>query len=120
MLVLASCNRQEWEGRRIQRTLHKQQQQAERLTERLRYAIQANSFDSIWSYSQQNDNIVFYLYRGDKMVYWSNAWLNSSKRLINPVYDQWYFTRWDNAEGVCYRTQVNDFVLVVAIPIKYH
>lgn len=120
VLVLASCNRQEWEGRRIQRTLHKQQQQAERLTERLRYAIQANSFDSIWSYSQQNDNIVFYLYRGNKMVYWSNAWLNSSKRIINPVYDQWYFTRWDNAEGVCYRTQVNDFVLVVAIPIKYH
>lgn len=120
VLVLASCNQQEWEGRRIQRTLHKQQQQAERLTERLRYAIQANSFDSIWSYSQQNDNIVFYLYRGNKMVYWSNAWLNSSKRIINPVYDQWYFTRWDNAEGVCYRTQVNDFVLVVAIPIKYH
>ena len=120
VLALASCNQQEWEGRRIQRTLHKQQQQAERLTERLRYAIQANSFDSIWSYSQQNDNIVFYLYRGNKMVYWSNAWLNSSKRIINPVYDQWYFTRWDNAEGVCYRTQVNDFVLVVAIPIKYH
>ena len=119
VLALASCNPQKWDGRRIQRTLHKQQQQAERLTERLRYAIQANNFDSIWSYSQENENIVFYLYRGNKMVYWSNAWLNSSKRILNPVYDQWYFTRWDNAEGVCYRTQVDDFVLVVAIPIKY-
>lgn len=120
LLLLCSCNRMEWDSRRLERTLHEQQARAEELTSRLCYAIEANSFDSLWLYSQQDENIVFYIYYGNKMVYWSNAWLTSSKRTNNPVLNAWQYMQWDNAQGVCYRTKVKDFQVVVAIPLKYH
>ena len=120
LLLLCSCNKVNWESRRLERTLHEQQQRAEELTNRLCYAIEANSFDSLWLYSQLDENIVFYIYHGNQMVYWSNAWLTSSKRMKNPVLDAWQFMQWDNAQGVCYRRRVNDFLVVVAIPVKYH
>ena len=109
-----------WEKKRLQDTLHDQQYRAEQLTRRLCYAIEANNFDSIWSYSQEEENIVFYIYNGNRMVYWSNAWLTASKRNVQPVFDQWRFTQWDNAQGICYRTKVGEFQIVVAIPIRYH
>ena len=120
LLLLCSCNKVNWESRRLERTLHEQQHRAEELTNRLCYAIEANSFDSLWLYSQLDENIVFYIYHGNQMVYWSNAWLTSSKRMKNPVLDAWQFMQWDNAQGVCYRRRVNDFLVVVAIPVKYH
>lgn len=107
------------DSRHVQHTLHQQQRKAEKLTQRLSYAIETNNFDSIWTYSHVEENIVFYIYRNDKMVYWSNAWLASSARIVRPIYDQWYFMQWDNAQGVCYKTKINEFQIVVAIPIKY-
>jgi signal transduction histidine kinase len=109
-----------WSSKRIQHTLHEQQYHAEELTKHLCNAINTNNFDSLWSYSHVDENIVFYIYYGDKLVFWSNSWLTSSTRINRPIFDQWYFTQWDNAQGVCYRTQVGDFQVVVAIPIKYN
>lgn len=120
VLAFSSCNGLSRETRLLQATLHEQQYRAEQLTRRLCYAIEANNFDSIWSYSQEDENIVFYIYNGNKMVYWSNAWLTASKRIVRPLFDQWYFVQWDNAQGVCYRTKVGDFQVVVAIPMRYH
>lgn len=120
LLSLCACDKVAWDSKRLQRTLHKQQVKAEELTKRLSYAIENNNFDSLWLYSQTDENIVFYIYHGSKMVYWSNAWLTSTKRISNPIYNQWYFVQWDNAQGVCYRTKLNDFIIVVAIPMKYH
>ena len=119
-LLLTACDKVAWDNKRIQSTLHEQQRKAERLTQRLGYAIEANNFDSIWSYSQEDENIVFYIYKGNRMVYWSNSWLTSAKPMVKPVFDQWYFVQWDNAEGVCYRTRLGEFQIVVAIPMKYH
>ena len=120
LFLLCSCNRLTRESRRLEHTLHEQQQRAEELTQRLCHAIETNNFDSLWLYSQTDENIVFYIYHGNQMVYWSNAWLTSSKRIQNPVMDTWQFMQWDNAQGVCYRTKVSDFLVVVAIPMKYH
>ena len=120
LLLFASCDQMARDGRQLQRTLHEQQRQAEILTLQLANAIKTNNFDSLWLYSHVDENIVFYIYRYDKMVYWSNAWLTSTARVVRPLYDQWYFTQWDNAQGVCYQTKINEFQLVVAIPIKYN
>ena len=67
-----------------------------------------------------DENIVFYIYYGNQMVYWSNAWLASSRQGIPTIYDQWHFMQWDNAQGVCYKTKVGDFQIIVAIPVKYN
>lgn len=119
-MVLSSCNQVARTTRRIQHTLHEQQYHAEELTKHLCHAIETNNFDSLWSYSHVDENIVFYIYHGNQMVYWSNAWLASSKRGIPPIYDQWHFMQWDNAQGVCYKTKVDDFQVIVAIPVKYN
>ena len=55
-----------------------------------------------------------------KLVYWSNAWLSSSDRIMRLVLDEWHFVQWDNAQGICHRTRVGDYMVVVAIPIKYN
>lgn len=120
LFVFSSCDKPSWSCKRIQRTLHEQQHQAEELTQHLCHAIKTNNFDSLWSYAHEDENIVFYIYHGDKMVFWSNSWLTHSSRIKRLTYDQWYFTQWDNAQGISYRTQVGDFQLVVAIPLKYN
>lgn len=120
LFVLSSCNQVTRTSRRIQRTLYEQQQHAEKLTKHLCHAIETNNFDSLWSYSHVDENIVFYIYHGNQMVYWSNAWLASSRRGIPSIYDQWHFMQWDNAQGICYKTKVGDFQVVVAIPVKYN
>lgn len=120
LFLFASCNKVSWSSKRIQRTLHEQQRHAEELTQHLCNAIKTNNFDSLWSYSHVDENIVFYIYYGDKMVFWSNSWLTSSSRIKRSIYDQWYFTQWDNAQGICYKTKVGEFHILVAIPIKYN
>ena len=119
LFVFSSCDPVARTSRRIQRTLYKQQHYAEELTKHLCHAIEMNNFDSLWSYSHVDENIVFYIYHGNQMVYWSNAWLASFKRGIPPIYDQWHFMQWDNAQGICYKTKVGDFQVVVAVPVKY-
>ena len=119
LFVFSSCDPVSRTSRRIQRTLYKQQHYAEELTKHLCHAIETNNFDSLWSYSHVDENIVFYIYHGNQMVYWSNAWLASFKRGIPPIYDQWHFMQWDNAQGICYKTKVGDFQVVVAVPVKY-
>ena len=63
---------------------------------------------------------MFYIYKGRKLVYWSNSWLSSSDRTMNYVYDQWHFAQWDNAQGIYFRKRIGDYEILVAVPIKYN
>lgn len=105
---------------RLQRTLHHQQQKADELTERLKTSILNNNFDSIWHYTQADKSIIFYVYKNRRLVYWSDSWLSSSDRSMQHTYDQWQYVQWDNALGICHRTKLDDYQIVVAIPIKYN
>lgn len=120
LLGVCSCQSVTWKSKCVQRTLHKQQHRANELLAHLTEAIEKNDFDSIWYYTQMDKSILFYIYKGNQLVYWSNAWLSSSERIKWDVYDQWYFTQWDNAQGICCRKRVRDYKVVVAIPIKYN
>lgn len=119
VLALTGCHNLSFESKALQRTLHRQQHAATELTEHLAHALQMNDFDSIQSYAQSDKSILFYIYKGRQLVYWSNSWLSASDRTVRSVFDQWHYVQWDNAQGICYRTQVGDFQIVVAIPIKY-
>ena len=119
LLGLFSCQSATWNGKRMQRTLHQQQRRANELLAYVSAAIETNNFDSIWHYTQADKSILFYIYKGNQLVYWSNAWLSASERAKWELHDQWHFVRWDNAQGVCCRKQVGDYKVLVAIPIKY-
>lgn len=118
--VLSGCHNLSLGSKSLQRTLRHQQRRATELTENLCRAIEINNFDSLWEYTQLNKDILFYIYKGRKLVYWSNSWLSSSDRTMNYVYDQWHFAQWDNAQGIYFRKRVGDYEILVAVPIKYN
>lgn len=120
LLLLPSCNHFERGTERIRRVLHVQQRQADELTQHLKMAIERNDFDSIWHFAQFDKSIAVYIYKGRKLVYWSNAWLSLPDRQLQHVYDQWHYMQWNNAQGVCRHVKVGEYRLVVAIPIKYN
>ena len=120
MMAFSSCNSFDANARRLQRTLNEQQKKAEVITEHLKTAIQNNDFDSIWHHTHADNSIIFYVYKGRQLVYWSNSWLSASNRSIQYIYDKWQYMQWDNAVGICHRVKVGDYQIVVAIPIKYN
>lgn len=120
LMFLGGCHHFGLGSKSLQRTLHAQQHRAEEITEHLCRAIEANNFDSIWHYTQTDKSILFYIYSGRQLVYWSNAWLSPSERMRKQIYNQWHYVQWDNAQGVCYRKQLGNFQVVVVVPIKYN
>lgn len=119
LVLLSACNRFSLQSKALQRTLHEQQYQADMLSEHLCRAVEMNNFDSIWHYSQADNSILCYIYKGRQLVYWSNAWLSASERTMRQVHDQWHFAQWDNAQGICKRVSIGDYSILMAIPIKY-
>jgi len=117
---MTACHNLSFEKRVVQRVLSQQQERADELTEGLCRAIEMNNFDSIWHYTQTDKSILFYIYRGDQLVYWSNAWLSFSERSVQNVSEQWHFRQWDNAQGVCHQVNKNGFRIIVAIPVKFN
>lgn len=120
LLGVCSCQSMAWKGKHLQRTLHQQQHRANQLLAHVAEAIETNKFDSIWHYTQADKTILLYIYKGNQLVYWSNAWLSASERTRWELHDQWYFSQWNNAQGICCRKQINDYKVLVAIPIKYN
>ncbi len=120
MLVsLCSCSRLEMDGKHNQRALIKQQQRAMEKTQEVIAAIRNNNINAMHSLSERDDNIMFFVYRGNDVIYWSDAWLNSSGLPFRRVYDQWVFKQWNNAYGICRRTKYDDYFVLVLIPVKY-
>ena len=119
MCSLVSCDSFERGARRIERQLHLQQQRAEILTQRICDALAVNDFDTLTSSLQSVDDILLYIYHGQRLVYWTDSWLSSSYLPMQDVYDQWQYAQWNNAQGVCKRTRVGDMHVLTVIPIKY-
>ena len=119
LAALSGCQNLSSEAKSLQRTLHQQQRYADELVLHLSQAIETNNFESIQLYANNDENVLCYIYKGRQLVFWSNSWLSASDRSIRQIYNQWHFVQWDNAQGVCYRTQVGEFQIVVAIPVKY-
>ena len=119
MCSLVSCDSFERGARRIERQLHIQQQRAEILTQRICDALAVNNFDTLHYSLQPVDDILLYIYHGQRLVYWTDSWLSSSYLPMQDVYDQWQYAQWNNAQGVCKRTRVGDMHVLTVIPIKY-
>ena len=116
---LASCDNFERSARRLERQLHIQQQRANLLTQQVCEALADNNFDTLHHSLQAVDDVLLYIYHGQRLVYWSDSWLSSSYLPMRDVYDQWQYAQWNNAQGICKRTQVGDMHVLTVIPIKY-
>ena len=119
MCSLVSCGSFERGARRMEHQLHIQQQRAELLTQRICDALAVNNFDTLHYSLQPVDDILLYIYHGQRLVYWTDSWLSSSYLPMQDVYDQWQYAQWNNAQGVCKRTRVGDMHVLTVVPIKY-
>ena len=120
LLCATSGNSVKRGARDIQRQLHVQQQKADQLTLQLADALRTSTFDSLHRHMQSVDDVLLYVYHDQQLVYWTGAWLSSSYLPMRDVYDTWLYSQWNNAQGICKRTQVGDFHVLTVIPIKYN
>ena len=118
--VMSSCNRLAWQGRRLQRDMVKEERFAMEKTHAVMRALENNNIDSLHLLAHQDDNVMFFIYKGDEVFYWSHAWINSSGVPYKRVFDRWIFREWNNAYGLCRRTQMGEYRVLTIIPIKYN
>ena len=119
MCSLVSCDNFERSARRLEHQLHIQQQRADLITQQVCDALAANNFDTLHHSLQSVDDVLLYIYHGQRLVYWSDSWLSSSYLPMQDVYDQWLYAQWNNAQGICKRTRVGDMHVLTVIPVKY-
>ena len=118
-LLSASCSSPQFDAKRINRTLHKQEVKAMELTMQLSEKLQGESFDSIWNLTQNSsDNCLFYIFNRRTMVYWSDNWLAGDEVVLRN-YDKWFYQRFTNAHCVCRWTRAGEYNILTIIPIRY-
>lgn len=118
--MLTACHKQlPAAGKQIENTLYKQESRAENLIESIQSHINNNSFDSIWDITQQEDNILFYIYDSNGLVYWSQNWLAGEDKQLSG-FNRWYYVAFDNAHTVCRWTSLGRYNMLTVIPIKYN
>lgn len=120
LLHLVACDNVKYQGHRLEKTLHEQQVRAELLTDGLSQALQYNNFDSLLYYTQDEKQILFYIYDGNRLVYWSDIWLSAPVLPMENTYDDWSYTLWSNAQGIYKRTKAGKYDILTVIPIKYN
>lgn len=115
----AACNDLEHSAARLQKQLDVQEDRALVLADQLATALDGESFDSIWQITHAEQDILFYIFNSQGMVYWSHNWLSGSHVYFNR-YDTWEYTEFDNAHGVCCWKAAGLYKILMVVPIKYN
>ena len=105
-------------GKKFEKALYLQEQKAEQLTESLATQLEADNFDSIWNITQTEEQILFYVYSANDLVYWSQNWLAGEDVQLSG-YGLWYYVKFQNAHTLCRWTRFAQYDILTVIPIKY-
>lgn len=116
---ISSCDRFERDCEQFENELHNQLRIADAIVENVCRVLNTNAFDSLWHYTHLDDKVVWYVYSGDHLVYWSSSWLS------DPVYPlrkttEWHYGLWGNAHGIYKNVVYGDYTIMVVIPLKYN
>ena len=117
-VLFGACNGLSHDGRAVQRTLVQQQSEVVSLLGELEPLLAAHHLDSLLPLSRAHENIVFYVYNNQELVFWSQNWLVANG-LYRVRYDEWWLGRFDNAVGVGRWTQCGDYSVCTIIPVKF-
>ena len=118
-LFLVACNDLEHSAKRLQCDLDRQEDRALVLADQLAQALDGNSFDSIWSITANEQDVLFYIYNHQDMVYWSQNWL-AATHIYFSRYDTWEYCEFQNAHAVCRWTAAGLYKILMVIPVKYN
>ena len=116
---LSSCGGFDRDGKRLQKTLARQEAFAESRTATLAQCLQHNSsFDSVRVLTQDSKHVLFYIFDKRNLVYWSDNRL-ATDEVVLVGYDRWWYSRFRNAHAVARWTKAGEYNILTVIPIKY-
>ena len=111
-LVLQSCS---WSEHRLQ----KRQQYAEKRTEALCEALEDHApLDTIRAIAEKDEDVFFYIFDKQGMVYWSSNRLAADEVMLNR-YDKWEDMSFSNAEASARWTKAGMYNVLTVLPTHY-
>lgn len=118
-LFLVACNDLEHSAARLQCDLARQEDRALIMADQLAQALDSSNIDSIWKITEQEKDVLFYIYNRQGMVYWSQNWLAAS-HIYFSRYDTWEYNEFENAHAICRWSAAGLYKILMVIPIKYN
>ena len=114
-LCLTACHSDASEAKR----LAKSQAYAEHQTAVLCEALQHNvSLDSIRAVAEQSEEVFFYIFNAQQMVYWSSNRL-AGDAVYLAAYDVWRDVTFSNAQAKARWTKAGIYNVLTVVPISY-
>lgn len=117
-MLFTACHSLSSDGRRIQRTLHRQQAEVMTLLGELQPMLEHDRLDSLLAVSHGHPDIIFYVYDSRNLLFWSHNWLVAND-LTLVRYNDWWLGRFDNAVGVARWTRCGNYSVCTIIPLKF-
>ena len=115
IVLLSSCKSEQAE---VKRTA-KLQAQAEAKTTALCEALSRNApLDTIRSIAEEKDDVLFYVFDAQQMVYWSSNRLASDAVYLT-VYDVWREKTFSNAKALTRWTRAGTYNVLTVLPLSY-
>lgn len=115
IVLLSSCKSEQAE---VKRTA-KLQAQAEAQTTALCEALNRNApLDTIRSIAEEKDDVLFYVFDAQQMVYWSSNRLASDAVYLT-VYDVWREKTFSNAKALTRWTRAGTYNVLTVLPLSY-
>ena len=115
IVLLSSCKSEQAE---VKRTA-KLQAQAEAKTTALCEALNRNApLDTIRSIAEEKDDVLFYVFDAQQMVYWSSNRLASDAVYLT-VYDVWREKTFSNAKALTRWTRAGTYNVLTVLPLSY-
>lgn len=119
-VVMTACHTPKRDAQRVQRTLLSQQEQAERNVDSLLCLLRRGAPLTDWcTRADLGENILYYVYQGDRLIYWSDNWLSADDIRSTDTIAGWWYQRFNNAHVVARWTHSKEYDVLCVIPIKY-
>ena len=114
LLAMVSCS-----GKSAEKALETKQHVAEQRTEQLCEALLRNSsLDTVRAIAEKDDEVLFYVFDAQQMVYWSSNRLASDAVYLT-AYDTWRDQSFANAQTKARWTRAGTYNVLTVIPLSY-
>ena len=119
LATFVGCHSFDFDCAHMQRQLNERIEYAEGQTEKLGELLVGHvSMDSIRIVAEEDEHLLFYVFNGYQMVYWSNNWLSAEEVQLQE-YNEWRYMRFNNAHAVLCWTKAGMYNVLTVIPICY-
>lgn len=117
---LSACHTPKHDAHQVQRTLLRQQALAEQNVDSLLLCLERGGTFADWrARTNPDENILYYVYRSDRLIYWSDNWLSADDLRSTDTIEGWWYQRFNNAHVVSRWNHAEEYDVLAVIPIKY-